>query len=184
MIKPILSRKKTGNDVFPALFCIFGFVFGITMFRSFGELFTGILSPDFTSAFESESPFSALLGCFTAELKYLLCLYMLGFCCFASCGCLCLAAYKGALVGFSAVYILGGAYSLPIYFTHLLCSAVNLIFLCCVCRLSMRFSGSAIGSGQPPSGKDILDYSFKCLFFTGAVLACTLLRHVILSFIS
>ena len=183
MIKPILLRKKAGKDIFPALFCIFGFVFGVTVFRSFGELFSGMLSPDFTSAFDSEAPFSEFLGCCSAELKYLLCLYMLGFCCFAHFGCLCLAAYKGALVGFSAVYVLSGAYPLPIYFTHLISSAVNLIFLCCVCKLSMRFSESSIGSGRSPSGKDILDYSFKCLFFTGAVLACTLLRHVILSFI-
>jgi len=183
MIRPVVWQKESGNRLFLLLFCVFGFVLGILVFTFFKELLSSSLSPDLTSAFDSDSPFSTLISCFATELKYSLCLYMFGFCLFANAGCFCLLAYKSALIGFSATYLLSGAYPLSYYFIHILSSLAGLIFLCCIGALSSDFSSCRIGTSKAPKGRDIANYSVKCLFYTGAIFISVLIRHILLNII-
>ncbi len=183
MTRSLIFRKLPIKAVTIPLCCALGFMLGVALFSFFGEIVPSGIQGDFTSAFESPTPFLTFISCAERELRFALILYLFGFCLFSKVGTLALLIFKSALAGFSSVFILASSHSPVLYFLHLIYSLLVIVFLSALSRSACDFSQKQSESDTGASSREILSYSAISLFYSGGVLACLVLRHIILSFI-
>ena len=180
----LIRNIKTGAmRLLPMIFAASGFCAGVII-----RLFTpggapGLPAPDMTSAFLSPHPFAAVVDCLSGEFKYALLIYLLGFCAFGNIAPSAVLAFRAALAGYSAAYMLEGHYGLAIYFTHTVMSIGALMAFCCLVRVSSDQAESFVHGGGEKRGRSAISYTARCLFYTGMIFAAVLLRQLLLAFI-
>lgn len=179
----LIKAIRTGAvKLLPVIFAAAGFCAG-----ALARLFvpSGIFqlpAPDMTSAFLADAPFAAVIGCAAGEFKYVLLIFLLGFCTFGSAVPSAVLAFRAMLAGYSAAYMLEGGYGLAMYFTHACASIAVIMALCCLAKVSSAHSENFVRAGERKRGA-ILSYTAKSLFYAGMVFAAVLFQHLLLAFI-
>ena len=172
--------KELVKRLMPIMFAAAGFIAGALACALSGGLISLLPAPDMSSAYGSASPFYFTVTCISSEMKYAVLVYMLGFCTFGVYVCQLAAAYRAALAGWSAVYLLEEGYSLGVYFVHSVTSLMLIALLCCLCRLSIEHSERFAHGGERADREQILSYTVKCLFFGGLAVCVVVIGQLLL----
>lgn len=179
-----LGNKRKGftellKRLMPMIFAAAGFITGV-LAGAFSGSHGALPTPDMSSAFKSPSPFYSVMTCVSSEIKYEVLVYLLGFCSFGNAACLLTAAYRAALAGWSAVYLLERGYPRGLYFIHSATSLMMLTLLCCLAMLSIGYSERFVRGCERVGREEVLSYTVKCLFFVGLTIGVVIIRQLLL----
>ena len=179
----IKDIKKRALKLLPVIFAASGFCAGALVRFIVPSGVWSLPAPDMTSAFLAESPLAAVIDCLSGELKYVLLIYLLGYCAFGGAAPSAVAAFRAALAGYSAAYMLDGRYGVTVYFAHTGVSIFVLMLYCALAASSAEHSRSLFGGGEGKRESGALSYTARCLFFTGIIFAALMIRQLLLAFI-